>query len=165
MVLACLLAARPAQAQEKGGMHRLEIYNGAARSVQYYGDDANAARERTARENEASVAGLVHDLHLQYLRNERALETKRHQMQMLLYGYTTTYGYSMYPSGVYDPFFYGSYGYGGWGWGGYGGTPAGLGTTTHGLQFGVGDEGVLKRQLIQGIGVSPAPRETPPPKP
>src|SRR5438132_1069590 len=137
LVLACLLAAGPLQAQEKGGMHQLVIYNGPTRSVQYYGDDANATRERTARENEVSVADLVHDLRVQYLRNERAMETKRHQMQMLLYGYTTTYGYSLYPSGVFDPFFYRGFPYGGWGWGWYGGTPAGLGTTTYGLQFGI----------------------------
>jgi len=166
IVLACLLAATPLQAQEKGGMHRLAIYNGAALTVQYYGDDANAARDRTQRENEAAAADLVHGLRVQYLRNERAMETRRHHLQMLLYGYSTTYGYSAYPSGVFDPFFYRGYPYGGWGggWGGYGGTPAGLGTTTHSLQFGIGDEGALKRQLIGGIGAAAPPQEAPPPK-
>ena len=42
---------------------------------------------------------------------------------------------------------------------GYGGYPAGLGTVTHGLQFGIGDEGALKNQLIQGIVPPPAEKK------
>src|SRR5262249_57844083 len=123
------LAATPLQAQEKGGMHRLAIYNGAALTVQYYGDDANPARDRTQRENEATAADLVHGLRVQYLRNERAMETRRHHLQMLLYGYSTTYGYSAYPSGVFDPFFYRGYPYG---------VGAGVGAGSAGAPPGVG---------------------------
>src|SRR5262249_27165384 len=114
-------------------------------------------------ENDGSVADLARDLLVQYLRNEREMESTRHRMQMLLYGYSTTFGYSVYPSGVFD----GGYGWGrggGWGWGGwggYGGTyPAGLGTTTYGLQYGIGDEGALKRELMQSLrpGQAPEPK-------
>jgi hypothetical protein len=147
VVLLCALSAAPSFGQEKDGMHRLEIYNGGSRTVQYFGNDAAAARERSRKENDASIADLVHDLRVLYLRNERAMEIKRHQMQMLLYGYTTTYEVSLFPAGGYD-----SYLYGGWGWwGGFGGYPALLGTSTYGLQYGIGDEGALKNQLIQGL--------------
>jgi hypothetical protein len=156
-VLACLLAVSPLQAQEKGDMHRLVVYNGSARTVQYYGNDAAAVRDRSRRENEESIADLVHDLRVQYVRNERVMEHKRHQMQMLLYGYSTTYGYSIFPSGVFDGGYRGLYG--GWGWGYGGGYPAGLGTTTHSLQNGIGDEGALKRDLIQGLIAPPAEKK------
>ena len=156
VVLLCVLTAAPIYGQEKDGMHRLEIYNGGSRSVQYYGNDAAAARERSRKENGAAIADLVHDLHALYLKNERVMEIKRHQMQMLLYGYTTTYGVSPYSTGAFDGYLYRGWG---WGWGGYGGYPAGLGTVTHGLQFGIGDEGALKNQLIQGIVPPPAEKK------
>jgi hypothetical protein len=83
------------------------------------------------------------------------MEIKRHQMQMLLCGYTTTYEVSLLPTGTY-----GSYLYGGWGWwGGFGGYPALLGTSTYGLQYGIGDEGALKNQLIQGLVPPPAEKK------
>ena len=52
---------------------------------------------------------------------------------------------------------------GGWGgWGGYGGPESlGFGSTTHGLQFGIGDEGALKRELILGLGTPPPPAPKP----
>jgi hypothetical protein len=153
----CLLAAGPVQGQEKDGMHRLEIYNSGRRTVQYYGNDAAAARDRGRRENDAVLADLAYDLRVLYLRNERAMEVKRHQMQMLLYGYSTTYGTSLYAPTAFDPAWNRGY----WGWGGFGGYyPSSLGTTTHGLQFGIGDEGALKRELIQGL-VAPVVEKKP----
>jgi hypothetical protein len=155
----CLLTAGPIQAQEKDKekdrekdkMHRLEIYNGGHRTVHYSGDDAAAAGERTRKENDAAVADVVRDLRGLYLRNELAMERKRHQMQMLLYGYTTTYGASLYAPSSFD------WGYGGWGWGwnAWGGYPAGVGTVTHGLQNGIGDEGVTKSELLRGLLAPP----------
>jgi hypothetical protein len=162
VVLACVLAA-PLHAQEaKGDMHQLVVYNGAARTVHYFGADGAAARDRAARENNASMADLRHALRVQYLQNERAMETRRHHLQMLLYGYTTSYPTSLYPSVIFESF-YSNSGWGGWGgWGGYGGYGSpeslGFGTTTHGLQFGIGDEGALKRELILGLGAPPAPK-------
>jgi hypothetical protein len=151
------LAAGPLQAQEKDkdkdGMQRLVIYNGAVRTVQYYGGDAAAARDRSRNENAVSLADLAQDLRALYLRNESEFERFRHHMQMLLYGYTTTYGYSQYPSGVFEPYRAYPWWGGGYGWGGgWGGVAAGLGVTTYGLQNGVGDEGALKRELILGVG-------------
>jgi hypothetical protein len=75
-------------------------------------------------------------------------------MQGLLYGYSTTFGTSWYPTGAFYP----GYGGWGWGWGPDGGYPAGLGTSTYGLQFGIGDEGTAKRELIQGL-VTPAEKK------
>jgi hypothetical protein len=168
VLFAVILTAGPIQAQEKDkekekakdkeDMHRLVIYNGGARTVQYFGKEEGAARDRSRKENEASLADLAHDLRVLYLRNEMAMEIKRHQMQMLLYGYTTTYSYSWYPGGGY----YSPYWGWDWGWGGYGDS-ARPGTTTYGLQFGSGDEGALKSQLIQGLGTPPAAEKAPPP--
>lgn len=158
LVLLCVLTG-PLHAQEgKGDTHQLVIYNGAARTVSYYGGDAAAARDRAARENEASIADLRHALRVQYLQNERAMETRRHHLQMLLYGYTTSYPTSLYPSVIFESFYRNS-GWGGWGWWGGGYSPAGLGfgVTTHGLQYGIGDEGALKRELILGLGAAAAP--------
>jgi hypothetical protein len=164
MLLASIWSAGPVQAQdkdkdkdkEKDDMHRLVIYNGGTRSVQYFGKDDGAARDRARRENAASVGDLVSDLQVRYLKNELAMEATRHRMQMLLYGYSTTFGYSEYPSGVFDGGYRGLWN--GWGWGGGGGGyPAGLGTTTYGLQYGIGDEGALKRELIQNFRPGPAP--------
>jgi hypothetical protein len=155
LFLICVLAASPLQAQEKGGTHRLVIYNGGTRTVQYFGDDAAAARDRSRKENDVAIADLVHDLRVQYLLHERAFENRRHHLQMLLYGYTTSYPTSLYPSVIFESF----YRYPGWGgWWGWpaAGYAAGFGSTTHGLQFGVGDEGALKRELIQGLGAPPA---------
>jgi hypothetical protein len=139
-------------------MHQLVIYNGAARTVHYFGGDAAAARDRATRENEASIADLRQALRLQYLRSELVMEARRHALQLLLYGYTTTYPTSLYPSVIFESFYRNS-GWGGWGgWGGYGGPESlGFGSTTHGLQFGIGDEGGLKRELILGLGTPPAP--------
>jgi hypothetical protein len=147
VLLLGFLIAGSVQGQEKDGMHRLEILNGARRTVHYFGTDAPAARERGRKENDAAIADMIHDLRTLYLRNEHAMEIKRHQMQMLLYGYSTTFGTSWYPTGSFYP----GYGYWGWGWGPYGGYASGLGTSTYGLQFGIGDEGALKGVLIQGL--------------
>ena len=162
MLVASLWAAGPAQAQEKDkdkakdDVHQLVIYNGGLRTVQYFGKDDAAARDRARRENEASIGDLVREIQVAYLKNELAMEATRHRMQMLLYGYSTTFGYSEFPSGVFDGGYRGLWG--GWGWGGGGGGyPAGLGTTTYGLQYGIGDEGALKRELIQNFGPRPAP--------
>jgi hypothetical protein len=163
--LLCVLAAGPLHAQEdkekdKGGMHQLVVYNGGLRTVHYYGGDANAARDRARRENEVAVADFVSALRVQYLRNEQALEARRHQVNMLLYGYSTSYETGPYPGS-------GSYGGGGYwplsGWGyGWGGPLSGLaigsGTATLSLQYSVGDEGPIKRELIQGLG-APAPKQ------
>src|SRR5262249_58776798 len=98
LVLVCVLTG-PLHAQEgKGDTHQLVVYNGAARTVHYFGGDAAAARDRAARENEASVADLRHALRVQYLQNERAMESRRHHLQMLLYGYTATHPTSPYSS-------------------------------------------------------------------
>jgi hypothetical protein len=158
LVLACVLTT-PLAAQEKGDTHQLVVYNGAARTVHYFGGDAAAARDRAARENEVSVADLRHALRVQYLQNERAMESRRHHLQMLLYGYTTSYPTSLYPSVIFESFYRNS----GWGWWGGGYSPAGqgFGVTTHGLQFGIGDEGPLKHELILGLGTPAAPAPKP----
>jgi hypothetical protein len=164
VLLAVALTAGPIQAQEKDGTHRLVIYNGSTRTVHYFGPDAAAARARTRQENEATIADLVLALRLQYLANEQVFEARRHQVQMLLYGFSTTY-----PTNPYGGGNWGGYWGGYWGsWWPYSYSSVALGSATWSLANGVGDEGDLKRELIRGLGTPLAPPGVgalPPPKP
>jgi hypothetical protein len=159
--------AQPADKPADGGVHRMVIYNGAARTVSYVtGPDvapaeAAAVRDLERAENAVALADELAQLRLEYVRNERDMEAHRHAMQRLLYGYSSATTESAYAWASGYP----GYGYGypyGWGWGGYGyggtGAAAGYSTTTvHSLANGIGDEGVMKTTLARSLLDASAP--------
>lgn len=156
------------------------IYNGRMRTVHYVQDglspsDAATVRDLERAENDVAMADMVQDLRLQYLRDERELEARRHQVQMLLYGYSSdttaglsgaspfgglaaTYG----PYGVSGGFFYPGYGITGpyaaaYPYAGGGVLAAGFSAAagSNSLAYGVGDEGVVKN-VVAGTLSEPA---------
>lgn len=156
-----LTLAAPAPAQEKPTTppkaHRLEIYNGNLRTAFYFGPgDQAALRAQERAENDAALADAVAALRLQYVHDEAALQARRRAVQQLLYGYSTQYFSSLYPAAGYAFGFggypYGAYGsfYPGWG-GGVPYTFGNPGITTHSLAFGMGDEGIVKAAVVQGL--------------
>jgi len=148
--VALVLSASPLHAQD--GMHRLVIHNGKTTTVAYFGKDEAAARERARRENEAALADDVLAVRRQYVANESVLEARRHAVKMLLYGYTTSYPTSLFASAQF-PGWCGAYPWCGCGY--YG---AGLGSTTHSLEFT--DDGAVKHALTtHGIEAVPAPEK------
>jgi hypothetical protein len=165
-----LLAAAPAWAEDKNpppppsnpDVVRMEIYNGPLRTVAYFSrnlspGEASALRELAQAENEQTVADHLLALRAQYVVDEEALEAKRRNMQMLLYGYNADITTSAYAEA--GP---------GWGypwWGGYGGyygrggyAAAGYSADiNHTLAVGVGDEGVMKNTLARVVPTSALP--------
>jgi hypothetical protein len=162
-------APRPAAADE-GGVHRMVIYNGAVRSIHYVYDgvspsEASSLRDLERAENDVALADQLQALKLQYIRDERELESRRRDVQRLLYGYSseTTASASAGVAG------YPGYGYG-YGYPGYFGlspystlyggsyaTAGYTGTAMNSLAFGVGDEGVLKTELAKAIAAQATP--------
>jgi hypothetical protein len=148
------------------GIYRIEINQGTRRSVEVVGKgDVSpsqiAAEQDAARaENEAAYVGEVQDLKRQYVDNERLLAARRHELQMRLYGSSTTSTDSWslgYPG-------WGGYGYGGYwgGWGGYGyggisGFLGGSTTVTNDLSIGAGPEGSLQTDMSRVIAAQSTP--------
>jgi hypothetical protein len=147
-------AAKPASRESGGGVPRIEIFNGAMRSVHFFGSGLSLSDRVTLRdieraENELSLTDQVAILRQQYVSNERALEARRRALQEQLLapaGYAT----GVYPDQVpevdaigllsfadtyagYPAFGYRRYGAGlGFGYGYAGGYPywgGGAGTT------------------------------------
>jgi len=159
-----VLSANPAEAQVRSGsddrepqVHRMDIYNGALRTVHYFGRNTSSGDQATLSdleraENQASAGDLLAQLQREYLVNERAMEARRHQVQMLLYGYSSETGgggltssapYSGYPyagASGYPYLYAGSPYLGGFGYGA---------TASNSLANGIGDEGVLKTDLAR----------------
>jgi hypothetical protein len=167
-----LLLAAPAWAQEKDkdkpakdGAHRLEIYNGPARSVHFFADGLTTGERASLAdvqrlENEMAYTDDLARLRAQYIRDERELQRRRTIVQNLLYGNSSTYGTGFYPGG----FFGGAYGFGfpylgyGFGYGGFfPGYVGSAGTTTQSLAFGVGDEGVIKTEMARVLAAQSSP--------
>jgi hypothetical protein len=148
-----------------GSVHRMVILQGPNRSVHYLTSGTISTRDRLAAfdlERAENDLTYVHDLQRlkqQYVNSERILEPQRRYVQEQLYGTQITYGgsnlyYGNYGYGGrrYYPYAYGSYGYlGGFG-GGFGGV---LGSSYYNavrsLQYGMGNEGVMKNSLVQVI--------------
>jgi len=180
VALALLLAASAANAQPNGvkpavkqegpgGVHRMEIYNGPTRSVEYISSglspsEESAVREMQRTENEAAYADDLLSLRRQYVSSERALEARRRAVQSLIYGYVSDESNTFTASN------------GGWngGFGGYpylsaypynspyGYLPASFsssfsGSSTYGLMYGVGDEGVIKTAMARTIAGQASP--------
>jgi len=82
---------RPATGDKDFGLHRLTIQNGQTRTVHYFSSSTSpsentALRELERAENEAGYVGDLQALRRQYLNTERAMESRRQQVQMALYG-------------------------------------------------------------------------------
>jgi hypothetical protein len=180
--LALAALAMPARAQQakpaadnEPRVHRMEIWNGPVRTVQYFsqgyspGEEA-ALRDLARAEDNLAIEDQVLGLRRQYLKNERVLEQRRGQVNPLLYGYSSEYAAGLFPGVVNRDFGFGAfagfpYGYpsgvGGFGNVGaaiaYPGAAASLGTVSNSLANGVGSEGVVKDVLVQGLGTATSP--------
>src|SRR5262249_8598850 len=173
VVLGLALAA-PAWAQAKKAalgdgpqVHRMEIWNGAQRTIRYVYQDLSPSEEAVLKEleraeNEANLADQMAQVRQAYVTTELVMEPRRRQVQYLLYGYNSDttaglltggglggygfgsgagfgYGYAS-PYGAYPYGFNSAYGggYGGYG-AGYGAGFAG-GSASNTLAYGIGDE-------------------------
>jgi len=145
--------------------HTMEIYNGTTRTVHYFSSSTSpsevaALRELEQAENDAGLQARVQTLMRQYLINESRMEDRRHAQQMSLYGYAwqnaaSSYGVGGYAGGGY----YGAlYGYAGMG--GYPSLAAGStgsSGSSYSLANGIGDEGVIKRDLAAALAAQASP--------
>jgi hypothetical protein len=175
--------AKPAAkaAGDESGVHRMVIYNGAARTVHYIADGLSPSEDSSLRdleraENDVAVADQLLALKLQYIRDERQLQARRTEVQRLLYGYssettaglsgvTGAPGYFGYgPYGVSGGYYYpgygfsGAYGTGSYGFGaGYGGYAGFVGSGSNSLAYGVGDEGAIKTEIAKVLASESSP--------
>jgi len=165
-------------AVDQSDIHRMVIYNGSKRTVHYVSKSNSPAEQAALRnleraENEAADAEALLELRRQYVATESALEARRRQVQMQLYGRsyetrnsasmggtTTTFG----PQSVDAPLlttgfgfpFGGGFGYGGFGNPTYGQQPINTETfrlktdsrVSQSLAHGIGDEGQFKREMV-----------------
>ena len=180
LMLGACLSWSPAQAQEvrpaadtDSGVHRMELYNGPLRTVHYFslgmspGEQSSLhALERA--ENEVAAADQVLALRRQYVMNERRLESRRAEVQRLLYGYNSVQpnnvlpflGYSSNASTALGPFGPGGealpvgFGYPGYP---YPATGGGLGSSSQTLAFGMGDEGRIKTDVARTLSTLATP--------
>lgn len=178
---------KPVADKPTPGVHRMEIVNGTAGiSVHYFGKglaptEMAALRDLERAENEASFAANLASLRQLYLRNEMEMETVRHRTAMLEYGSATTrtfgggvggyvggmglsnnyalvnnplYGAAgLYPGQLANnPLYPNVYTPGYWG-NDFGGTV----TTMASLQFGMGDEGVIKNEIVKAMAAHNTP--------
>jgi hypothetical protein len=152
-------------------VYRMEIYEGPNRTVRYFGLGASpgeraALNDLERAENEMDYVNKLQDLRRLYVNNEITLQPQRLYVQEQLYGTQISYGRTDLNAG----YGYG-YGGGGWGWGvndyisaypwgpwgsgqypGFSGYLGGASTNiVRSLANGMGDEGVLKRDLSQVI--------------
>ncbi|HTU21074.1 MAG TPA: hypothetical protein VMG10_23680 [Gemmataceae bacterium] len=168
--------AAPEKAPPPGSVHRMVIREGPNQRVYYIATGNLSTSDRMAAHNlEQTENGLIYardlqGLKQQYVNSERILEPKRRAIQQELYGQRIQYGsrgaaysstggyggggYYGYPYGYY-PFFNNGWG-GGYGYGGYaGGVFSSFGSTSYSvvrsLQFGMGNEGVMKNALVRVI--------------
>lgn len=163
-----------------GSAHRMVIQEGANRSVHYItsgnlsSSDRLAAYDLERTENELTYLKNLQQLKHQYVKSEMSLEPRRRYVQEELYGrqihsgsYASTYanylpneiygvngawGYG----GAYSPFYGHGYGYPGMA---YASRMASSSSETRSLQFGMGNEGVLKNAIVgvNGIGRQASP--------
>jgi hypothetical protein len=159
---------KPAVADE-GGVHRMVIYNGAARTVHFLSEglspgDQAALRNLEMAENQVGLADQLLALRQQYVADERVLQAQRRRMQELLYGFNSSSSTSL-AAGFGYPF--GGY-YGGFGgfspytsFPGYGGGLTGFasasGSESNTLAVGVGDEGAIKTAMAATLAGQATP--------
>ena len=160
---ACLISASIGFAQEKPavqstepGVHRLEIYNGAVRTVHYVTAPGTSAYDQASLrdlervENEAALADQLVALRREYINNERLFENRRTNVQLLFYGYSSDLGYGGYPGAYYLGYPYGYYSYP------YGGR----GGSSWSLAWGTGYEGAIKTEMAHTLATQATPEHT-----
>lgn len=82
---------RPADQSRDSNVHKMTIQNGQTRTVQYFSitgspSEESALKELSRAENEATYAEDLLALRNQYMNTERAMEARRRQVQLSLYG-------------------------------------------------------------------------------
>ena len=157
---------KPSDSDTDSGVHRLVIMNGSNQTVHYFSKNGSQGEQTALRgleraENEAALADDMQSLRSQYLSTERALEARRRQVQLNLYGVSQSSNSSSSLSTGFPG------GYAGYGFG-YSGFAGGFGpyyTGTDGfntqntylssssnfsrsLANGIGDEGQFKRDMV-----------------
>jgi hypothetical protein len=167
-----------------GSVHRMVIQEGANRSVHYITSgnlstsDRQAASDLERTENELTYLRNLQQLKHQYVKSELSLEPYRRYVQGYLYGrqihsagYASTYA-NYVPNGVYgvpgtygynrfySPYSYGGYGYGGYSGMAYASRSAQSYSETRSLQYGMGNEGVMKNAIVGGIARQALPEYT-----
>jgi hypothetical protein len=148
----------------RGEVHRLEVNNGATQTVRYYGQGLSPGERTTLREleqieNEMNYARNLQALKLDYIVDERFLQSYRTDVQRALYGVDVTR--NVYAAGIFGglPGYSGVPAYTGFGYGRFGDAAlVGGGTTVESsLAFGVGDEGAIKTALARTIAQQATP--------
>jgi hypothetical protein len=144
------------------GAFRQEIWNGPNRTVRYEGKGLTPGEQATLRnleraENEAAVADDLAALRREYVSNERVMENRRHNVQLSLYGYASSYGASAYAGSGFAAYPYvAPYGYP------YVSNPFGYAgalaasSSTNSLAFGMGDEGAIKTEMARTLATEAA---------
>ena len=156
----------------RGGVHRMEVNNGATQLVRYYTrglspGETTTVREMEQLENELTYARNLQALKQQYASDERVLEAHRRSVQLALYGLDIRSNF--YSAGFFGggpgfgnrfagvPF-YAGYGAGyGYGVGGGGALVGSSVSQEANLAFGVGDEGAIKSALARVIAQQATP--------
>lgn len=163
--------APPPRAAEKApppaSIHKMTIFEGAHRRVSYITSgslstaDQLTAYDLERAENELAYVRDLQRLKQQYAHSERILEPQRRYVQEQLYGTQISYG------GSSD--YYGGYGYGGRGYypyafGSYGWPRSFTGfagstsySVVRSLQFGMGDEGIVKNAIVPAMARESSP--------
>jgi hypothetical protein len=172
--------AKPAAARDSAPAS-MQIQNGPLQTVHYFSakgmsaNDVAALHDRERTENEISLSHQLAALRVQYVANERALESKRFEAQQQLLNAATNFFPGIYPDEVPAVTVYGALAFAGVPFGpgyygpgrlgyplyGYGyNIPAYLGTPTApaglspsaatALSLGI-DEGQIKRELVRGL--------------
>lgn len=159
-------------------VHKIVVYQGPNRSVHYITtgnlstSDRRDLSDLQRAENELAYTHDLQSLKQQYVNNERAMEARRHIVQLQLYGRRIS---STNYNAVYGGYGGSGWGNGGWGYGGWGGwgygpyaSPYGyagyssngglygfvnsnLNSEVRSLQYGMGDEGRMKNALVAVI--------------
>lgn len=159
-----------------GTVREMEIYDGARRTVRYFGENLSPSettmlKEMERLENEGAYTREVLALKRQYVYGERLMEPYRRLVQKNLYGRQTTrsfaggfgavaaYGYPYSYGNVFARVpGYGGYLPYGYGYGGLvGGYLSEASTETRSLAYGVGDEGPIKEAMASQIATQATP--------
>jgi hypothetical protein len=154
-----------------GSVSKIEVYQGPNRIVHYVpsGDlstsDRLAAYEMERAENDLAYVHNLQRLKQQYVNSERVMEPQRRYVQEQLYGTSINYGrsFSGFGNGGFGngrgfyPYVFGSYGNPGFGGGLSGFAGSSALSVTRNLQFGMGDEGIMKTALMQAVAADSSP--------
>jgi hypothetical protein len=160
--------APPPKSAEKAppaSVHKMTIFEGAHRRVNYItSGNLSTADQLTAydlerAENELAYVRDLQRLKQQYAHSERIMEPQRRYVQEQLYGTQISYAgssgyYGGYGGRGYYPYAFGSYGWSR-GFTGFAGSTSYSVVRT--LQYGMGDEGIVKNSIAPGMAREGSP--------